>query len=256
MGLVRHRIWSVPAVVCVLALVGCSADEPDEDGTATPEEVASVEAQGSGEGPAQDDQDKADEDQAGVENEPDQDAEAEPTEDPDNPEQLPQVTPPGTELSYGDSMIVQVPVGVTDLEEGWAYLEYTVTDVVDGDPAVLENMSDAEEYEDGSVAYVHGTITVLAKYGLGIDGLVGGAIGVIQSDGMGGAWPFGGETYEDCTGNFLVEGAGVGDTVETCHIGLLTTGTDVAGVMYYGDSSVPQGGTSDDEYWHDPIIWQ
>src|SRR5699024_12200749 len=74
-------------------------------------DVCSSDLQGSGEGPAQDDQDKADEDQAGVENEPDQDAEAEPTEDPDNPEQLPQVTPPGTELSYGDSMIVQVPVG-------------------------------------------------------------------------------------------------------------------------------------------------
>lgn len=250
--MVKRRIWSVPAVVLALALVGCSADEPDHE-AATPEGVASVEAHDS-----DDDAEaaRADQDKAEAADESGEEVAGEPTEDPANPDELPEVTPPGTELSYGESMIVQRPVGVTDLDEGWAYLEYTVTDVVDGDPEVLEDMSDAEEYEGGSVAYVHGTITVLAKYGLGIEGLVGGTIGVIQSDGLGGAWPFGGATYADCTGNFLIEGLEVGETVETCHIGLLTPGTDVAGVMYYGDGSVPQGGTSDDEYWHDPIIWQ
>ncbi|MFC7430558.1 MULTISPECIES: hypothetical protein [unclassified Agrococcus] len=182
---------------------------------------------------------------------------AAPQEDPANPVPLPESTPPGTTLAIGDSMVVRNAVGVLEESEGWSILRYTVSAIERGDDAYLQGIDGAEAYQaGGTVWYVRGRVEVVALFGRGIDGIVGGTIAGIQSDGQGaaGVLDFGGEA-PGCSGGFMVSGAQVGAAVDTCIVALALPGTQVTGASFYGDGTVPNGGTSTDPYWIDPIVW-
>lgn len=170
---------------------------------------------------------------------------------------LPESTPPGTQLAIGDSMIVRNALGVLEESEGWSILRYTVTGIERGDDAYLQGMDGAEAYQaGGSVWYVRGRVEVVALFGRAIDARVGGTVDGIQSDGQAaaGVFDFGGEA-PGCTGGFAIDEAQVGAAEDTCTVALALPGTSVIGAYYYADGSVPSGGTSDDPYWLDPIVW-
>lgn len=180
-----------------------------------------------------------------------------PQEDPANPVPLPESTPPGTTLAIGESMVVRNAVGVLEESEGWSILRYTVSAIERGDDAYLQGIDDAEAYQaGGSVWYVRGRVEVVALFGQGIGGVVGGTIAGVQSDGQGaaGVLDFGGDA-PGCAGGFMIVGAQVGAATDTCTVALALPGTEVTGAYFFGDGTVQDGGTSTDPYWVDPIVW-
>ncbi|WP_344344850.1 hypothetical protein [Agrococcus versicolor] len=181
-----------------------------------------------------------------------------PQEDPANPVPLPDSTPPGTSLAIGDSMLVRNATGVLEESEAWSIIRYTVTGIERGDDAYLQGIDDAEAYQGGgSVWYVRGRVEVVALFGRAIDGVVGGTIAGIQSDGQGAAGVFAvGAEAPGCSGNFMVTAAQVGTAEDTCTVALALPGTEVVGAYFYGDGTVPNGGSSTDPYWVDPIVWR
>ena len=97
---------------------------------------------------------------------------------------------------------------------------------------------------------------MIALFGRAIDSFVGGRIGGIQSDGQtaAGVLAFGGDAA-GCTGNFMIGPATVGMAEDTCTVALALPDTEVIGAYFFGDGTVPNGGTSTDPYWVDPIVW-
>lgn len=163
---------------------------------------------------------------------------------------------PGTRLKLGESMIAEVGIGVTGTDDGSTYVRYTITDVEKGDQKILEKISDKGEYDGGTVYYVRGSMQVLAVLGDAGENLVTGAVVGVQDDGSGAAGTFGiGDLSDDCTGNFVLDGPTVGHTEKTCSIALAKKGTAVVGAAFVRDGSVPAGGTSDDPYYNNPVLW-
>lgn len=182
--------------------------------------------------------------------------EEEPQEDPANPDPLPELTGPGAQVTLGETITVRQNVGILDEEEAWAVVRYTVTGIEPGDDSLIGDLDNAEEYLGGSVSYVRGTVEVVALYGAGIGGIVGGAVTGVQDDGYLTAGVFSvPAATEDCTGNFLVTGAGVGDVEESCTVALALPGTDVVAAAYYADDVLSSDGPSEDPYYLDPVVW-
>lgn len=182
--------------------------------------------------------------------------EEEPGEDPANPDPLPEVTEPGAQIWLGETITVRRNVGILSPDEAWAVVRYSVTALEPGDDTLIDDLSNAEEYEGGSVWYVRGTVEVVALFGAGIGGIVGGAVTGVQDDGYltGGIFSVPAAT-EDCTGNFAVSDASVGDVEETCTVALALPGTEVIGAAYYSDTVISSDGPSDDPYYSDPVVW-
>ncbi len=174
--------------------------------------------------------------------------------DPANPDPLPEVTAPGTQISFGESATIQTAVGVLEIEEGWAYLTYTVSGIEEGDTSILDELDDSEQFD--RVSYIRGTLEVVALAGAGRgNSIVGGTIIGLQDDGTSTAYPLTLETNPACEGDFLITQPTVGQVVETCHIALIESGRELIGAMYYGDGSVVAGGTSDNPYYSNPVVW-
>ena len=177
-------------------------------------------------------------------------------EDPANPHPLPKVTAPGTQASFGDTITARKAVGILSEDEGWSVLRYTVTQIEPGDDSLIDTLDDAEDYVGGSVYYVRGTVEVVALFGAGIDGVVGGAIAGVQDDGYYSAGVFGiNASPEDCQGDFVISPASVGASEQSCTVALAKPGAEIIAAAYYADSTVGSGGPSDDPYITDPVLW-
>ncbi len=153
-------------------------------------------------------------------------------------------------------MVAQVGIGVTGMANGSTYLKIAVTEIEQGDQAILKKLSNATEYQGGTVYYVHGTLEVLAVLGTAGDSIATAAVVGVQNDGAGAAGTFGvKELSADCTGSFVLTKPTVGDRQKTCTIALAKPGTTLVGAAFIRDDSVPNGGTSDDEYFKKPVLW-
>lgn len=260
-AILRRTAGSTTAVATALSLVlltACASDtdsDPlDENSNApatTEPEPEPTEAATTPPSPSETTSPSAEEE--APEEEPTEEA---PQEDPANPDPLPDVTEPGTQLALGETITVRQNVGVLDEDEAWAVMRYSVTSIEPGDDALIDDLSNAEEYDGGSVVYVRGTVEVVALFGAGIGGIVGGAVTGVQDDGYltGGIFSVP-EATEDCTGNFLVSRASVGDVEESCTVALALPGTEVVAAAYYSDTVISSDGPSEDPYLADPVVW-
>ena len=216
-------LFASAAAATMLMLSGCSAAAPGESESpakapATSEETAAEEVLG---------------------------------DDPGNPDPLPELTPAGSTVGIGESIIVR-----ENDSDGWAILKITVTGIEEGDASFLASVEGAEEYQDGGrVYYVSSAVEVLAASGESRESRHGGGIEGVRSDGemAAGIYVGLGQLPDVCNTPPFTVGSGLGATGEGCTIALAPSGAEVVGAVYY--PSATEFADPDNPYLSDPVTW-
>lgn len=237
-----HPRLVVGAALCVFALAGCAGS-----GTATPTSATAAPGGGSSMGAT------------GPANAPGSTPESSfVPPSPVNPSPLPKITAPGSALKFGRPAIVRRYVAADDLamERGSVYLRYVVTRIEEGDPAVLDRLSDKSGFEGASVYYIRGRMRVIALLGNAPSApVVGGAIAGVQDDNR--PMPVLADAKDPhCDGGFTIPRPVVNKEVEVCLIAIGRAGTKPAGVIYFGDDTASGERESTDPYFTKPIVWR
>lgn len=224
------------ALLLPLLLAGCggASEEPTTDADAGAEETETTEVAEEATEPA------ADVDYAAVDlGEP-----GEPTE-------------PGTDLAFGEAAWVERPVDAADEESPTALVGVSVLDVVEGDPALFDTYSNAEEF-DGYTPYL--VVTQYQWTEAPVDGEDPPTVDLfpLAEDGTdleyltSGFSPFSGAT-DEC-GLTLPEYDAEAMQALSCFVGL-STDAPVAVVEFNGEDYGTMFADAENAYFESPITW-
>lgn len=183
--------------------------------------------------------------------------EPEPTED--DVEQAPtaggELAAPGTQVAVGQPAVVHVQA----LEEGeefygYALVETTVTEIVEGDPALFAQFENAADFEGLVPYFVHAEHRILSIEGQPNSNMIPSLRGRL-ADGSeaGAAISFGGALSDACPSEYFDEKV-AGAVASTCIVALAQAGTPVTGATWHGDDYA-DGSMSENPYYDDPVAW-
>lgn len=170
-------------------------------------------------------------------------------------EPLPELTPPGTRLKFGESAVLDADGSLAD-ETSRMIAEVTVNSIEEGDTALLDEIDDLGEYAGGTVHYIRATISPLAAFDSGMD-RVSWALWGVQDDGVTMATPMLAfeDLSEDCSDTWVLSEPKFGEPHELCRVSIAMPGKKPAGVAFVRDATAVGEQTSDDPYVADPVLW-
>lgn len=226
------------ALLLPLLLVGCAGEDPTTD--AGTEDTAPEGSEETSETVEETTEPAADVDYAAVD-----------LGEPGDP------TEPGTDLAFGEAAWVERPVDPADEESETTLVGVSVLDVVEGDPALFQSYSNAEEF-DGYTPYL--VVTQYRWTDAPVEGEDPAGVDLfpLAEDGTdleyltSGFSPFSGAT-DEC-GLTLPEYDAEAMQAVSCFVGL-TTDEPVAVVEFNGEDYGAMFADAENEYFESPITW-
>ena len=178
------------------------------------------------------------------------------TEAPDPAPAAPgDIVAPGTTLALGEPAVLHVQSGQEgDDYYGYFVVETTVTEIVEGDPAIFDQFSNAADFEGYIPYYIILEHEILSATGEPNANMIPTVRGRL-ADGTeaGDVISFGGGLRDVCPNEYYDEKV-VGAVATTCKIALGEAGAPVTGASWHGDDYA-DGGYDENPYYDNPVIW-